>query len=110
MFQGVHLQKCGEVLRYLGSDTSFTSRLPPGVELNGSSTTLLGAATLVVVSNGSLCDLLVCGVALVSIIEMITKTPVTNFTFFTGLLVYRCHRVVVTIEFPRQILRQLYLF
>ena len=65
MFQGVHLQKCGEVLRYLGSDTSFTSRLPPGVELNGSSTTLLGAATLVVVSNGSLCDLLVCGVALV---------------------------------------------
>jgi hypothetical protein len=48
MFQGVHLQKCGEVLRYLGSDTSFTSRLPPGVELNGSSTTLLGAATLVV--------------------------------------------------------------
>ena len=47
---------------------------------------------------------------LVSIIEMITKTPVTNFTFFTGLLVYRCHRVVVTIEFPRQILRQLYLF
>ena len=45
-----------------------------------------------------------------SIIEMITKTPVTNFTFFTGLLVYRCHRVVVTIEFPRQILRQLYLF
>jgi hypothetical protein len=51
----------------------------------------------------------VCG-KLPSIIEMITKTPVTNFTFFTGLLVYRCHRVVVTIEFPRQILRQLYLF
>jgi hypothetical protein len=23
MFQGVHLQKCGEVLRYLGSDTSY---------------------------------------------------------------------------------------
>ncbi len=41
---------------------------------------------------------------------MITKTPVTNFTVSQVLLVYRCHRVVVTIEFPRQILRQLYLF
>jgi len=35
VFQGVHLQMCGEVLRCLGSDTSAHIWTPPRVMLNG---------------------------------------------------------------------------